>query len=486
MIAHSLSVPCSVVDSFGTTTMLDNREARRTAFAKFALSVLISVTFLSIAGAPLSAQSATSLEALLARADSVNPTIQAAQDRVLAARARIGPAGAWADPMLMAGIENLPLASTNAAAATGHGNGPSIPGDPMTMKMIGVAQTIPYPGKLALRKRAAEREVDAAIASLDASRLGVARDVQTALFELTYLDRALQIAEQNSRVLGDIVRVTEAHYSTGVGGQEDIFKARVEAAHLGETANAVLEQRRAVVAQLNEYLDRDSETPVEAPELPVRIVRAAVAADASAVRFTAQSLGARAAGSPLPPLSDLQDLAVRQNPTLRESEARIAAQIARVALAEKEYKPDFDISLQYGQRNQRPDMITAQVAIPIPLHRKSRQDQEVSEARAELSAMEAEHKAQVNSIRSRVARLASGLERSRTQLALYVKAILPQGSAAATSALASYQSGKADLRTVLDNQNTLFTYQTEYYRALSDFAKNLAELEQVVGSEVVR
>ena len=37
-----------------------------------------------------------------------------------------------------------------------------------------------------------------------------------------------------------------------------------------------------------------------------------------------------------------------------------------------------------------------------------------------------------------------------------------------------------------DNQNTLFTYQTEYYRALSEFAKSLAELEQVVGSEVVR
>jgi outer membrane protein TolC len=39
---------------------------------------------------------------------------------------------------------------------------------------------------------------------------------------------------------------------------------------------------------------------------------------------------------------------------------------------------------------------------------------------------------------------------------------------------------------VLDNQNTLFTYETEYYRSLSDFAKNLAELEQVVGSEILR
>lgn len=100
--------------------------------------------------------------------------------------------------------------------------------------------------------------------------------------------------------------------------------------------------------------------------------------------------------------------------------------------------------------------------------------------------MEADRRAQVNSIRSNIARIVSDLERERTQLALYVKAILPEGSAAATSSLASYQSGKADLLSVLTNQNTLFTYQTAYYRALADFAKSLAELEQVVGSGVLR
>jgi outer membrane protein, heavy metal efflux system len=103
-----------------------------------------------------------------------------------------------------------------------------------------------------------------------------------------------------------------------------------------------------------------------------------------------------------------------------------------------------------------------------------------------LSAMESDQRAKINSVRAQVARLVSELERGRTQLAIYTKAILPQGSAAATAALASYQSGKSDLLTVLDNQNTLFTYETEYYRSLSDFAKNLAELEQIVGSEILR
>jgi outer membrane protein TolC len=53
------------------------------------------------------------------------------------------------------------------------------------------------------------------------------------------------------------------------------------------------------------------------------------------------------------------------------------------------------------------------------------------------------------------------------------------------SALASFQSGRASLLSVLDLQNTVFTYETAYYRSLSDFAKGLAELEQVTGTDVL-
>ncbi len=466
--------------------MLYNNRTRPAASRRSILRALLSFAAIMPLASSARAQASNSLESLLARADSANPSLQAARDRVTAAAARIGPAAAWGDPMLMAGIENLPLGNTSAANAGGHGAGPIVPGDPMTMKMIGVSQTVPYPGKLSLRRQAAEREVDAARANLDASRLAIERDVRTAFFELAYIDRALAIVERNRSVLADVIQVTEAHYASGTGGQQDVLKARVEAARLGETASALLETRRATSAELNATLNRDDTTSIPSAVIPERIVNAAIPSDPNRVRFAAQTLGARTVDSPFPPLPELQDLAVRQNPTLRASEANIAAQAARVELARKGSKPDFDVSLQYGQRNQRPDMITAQVSIPLPIHKRARQDQELEEARAELSAMESDRRAEINSVRSQVARLVSELERGRTQLAIYAKAILPQGGAAAMAALASYQAGKTDLLTVLDNQNTLFTYETEYYRSLSDFAKNLAELERVVGSEILQ
>ena len=66
-----------------------------------------------------------------------------------------------------------------------------------------------------------------------------------------------------------------------------------------------------------------------------------------------------------------------------------------------------------------------------------------------------------------------------------MKAILPQARASLSAATANYQVGKAEFLGVLDDQATVFTYEIDYYRALSDFATNLAELERLAGREIL-
>ncbi len=452
------------------------------------LTVLVSVIAASAVLLPTGAHAqAGSLDSLAARAVAVNPRLRAAQHRVDAARARIGPAGARPDPMLMAGIQNLPLGS-ETTAPNAHGTPAPASGrpDPMTMRMLGIGQTLPYPGKLSLRRRAAEYELDAARLDADAARLEVARDVRRAYYDIAYAERALAIIEQNRLVLLDVIKAAEVRYAVGNGTQPDVLRARVEAARLGEEAVALLEERRAALAALNVLLDRPTETALERAAVPDHIARAAVSDSAGKIRFVSASLGSRAANSPLPPLAALQARAIEQSPMLRTHEAMIAAQTARVELARKDHLPDFDFSLQYGQRSDRPDMISAIVSVPIPIQRGSKQKQLVAESRAELSALGAEHHAMVNEIRGDVARLHAALERDRAQLALYVKAIIPQGRATLESAIANYQVARSDFLSLLDAQTTLFNYETAYFRTLTSFAKTLAELEQVVGEEILR
>jgi cobalt-zinc-cadmium efflux system outer membrane protein len=426
--------------------------------------------------APFGSAAAQAVDTLVIRALAVHPAMRAASARAEAARHRVQPAALLPDPMLMVGIQNLPLG--NEAGMQGP--------DPMTMRMVGVGQTIPYPGKLALRRRVAERELAAAEAAVVATSRQIARDVKDAHYELAFLDRALEIAHRNQSVLVNLIRVTEARYGVGTAGQQDVLKARVEASRLAETAVSLTEQRRATLARLNALLDRESEAPLREPTIAGAIARVAVAESAQEIRFTSAALGARAADSPLRRLAELQEVALRENPELREQEAMIGAQVARAELARREYLPDVDLSLQYGQRPGRPDMITALVSVPLPIWKGRRQDALAAEARAELTALEAARAAKRNEVRAEVARLVSELERQRAQLALYVKAILPQAQASLASAAASYQVGKVEFLTVLDNQATVFSYETEYFRALSDFAKTLAELERVVGVEVLK
>jgi outer membrane protein, heavy metal efflux system len=432
-----------------------------------------------------SASDGRRLDSLTALALAENPKIRAAAMRSDAARHRVVIAGTRPDPMLMAGIQNLPLgkesASTSMSGAALEQSGP----DPMTMRMLGVTQSIPYPGKIALRQRIAEHEARSAEAGVESARREVARDVKDAYYELAFLDKGLAIVARNRDMIASIIRVTDARYGLGTIGQQDVLKARLEASRLAETASSLTEQRHAALARLNALLGRASESPVVDPAVPSRIVRAAVGNAPDDVRFVSNALGARAAGSRLPDLVTLQETAIANDPTLREHEAMIDAQASRVELARKEGRPDVDVAVQYGQRGGGlPDMVSASVSVPLPIFRRRKQDEGVLEATALLHSLHAEHEAGANDLRASVARLVSELERQRTQLALYARAMLPQGRATLTATTAGFQVGKADLLAVLDVQSMLFATETDYFRALTDFARNLAELERLTGKEI--
>ncbi|HET8655803.1 MAG TPA: TolC family protein [Longimicrobiaceae bacterium] len=442
------------------------------------LPSLVGVLMMARTGAawaqasPVPPAPAASVDSLVRAALAASPGVRAATARVEAARAALGQAAALPDPVLMAGVMNAP-----AAAPAGT--------DMMTMRTVGVSQTLPFPGRLALRRRAAEQELASAGAGLDAARLEVAREVEDAYYELAYVDRALEVVRRNERVLADFARITTVRYGAGTAAQADVLTARIETSRLAEEAVALAEERRWQLARLNAALGRPSDTPLAAAAVPERLARAAVAADPRAIGFTSAALGARAAGSPLPPLDELRERAVRQSPALRAEDARIAAQTSRVETARRAHLPDFDLSLQYGQRPGERDVVSATVSVSLPVHRGSRQDLGVEEAGARLAELEAERQGQANELRARVTRAYAEAERERAQLAFLVGSILPQGRAALESATAGYQVGKVDFLALLESRAKLYDYETAYYRALSSFAQRVAELESLVGEEII-
>lgn len=417
-----------------------------------AVVILVGQILLGASGREARAQVAAAayepLDSLVAAAHAAHPQIRAARQRVRAAEARVTPAGTRPDPMLMAGIQNFPLTEPGFA-------------DFMTMKMIGVSQTFPAPGKLASGQRAAEREVSVARAEVDAAVLSTSREMKAVYYDIAYLDEALTIVRRTQVVLVNLIRATEARYEAGGAGQADVLRARIETARLGEDAAAIQEERRGAVARLNALLDRQPVEPFGDAAIPQRIARAAISDSPERIQFASATLGSRVADSPVPAVDSLVVLALRGNPKLRVHEAMIAVQSVRVEAARLERRPDIDLSLQYGQRDGFSDMLSAVVSLPLPLQRARRQDQLVIASRADLSALEAEHHRLRNEVQSDIARLHAQLERSRTQLALIAKAVLPQSRAALNASVTSYQAGRGEFVGVLDAWATLFNSETE-------------------------
>jgi outer membrane protein TolC len=437
-------------------------------------ALVAAFLLLSVPARVFAQEPPSDLAALIERAREASPRILAADEAVAAARARAAAAGAFPDPRLAVGLTNAlvgdPLSSD----------------DMMTMRMVQVGTTVPYPGKLALDREAARWRVAEAEADREATLRAVVAEVEKAYYELAFLNRAIDVVRENRSLLDDLAEVTAARYRVGTGPQQDVLKANVETTRLGDELLGLAREREATLARLNALLDRPVETPLPAPEISAAILAAAMPASGESVTFTAASLDAagRSAG-PVPSGAALRDLARTGDPRLAALEARLEAERAEADLASKAALPDFDVMVGYGQRSGREDMLSVMASVPLPLFKARKQDPLAEAARAETRATEERLAAMTDEVEAEVAALHASLVRTRDQLALLRDGILPQARTSLESALAGYPVDRVDFLTVIDNQVTLYRHELDWWRLLTRFAADLADLERVIGKEVL-
>ena len=126
-------------------------------------------------------------------------------------------------------------------------------------------------------------------------------------------------------------------------------------------------------------------------------------------------------------------------------------------------------------------MVTAMVAISLPLWHQTKQGKKVSESQKEIQSAQDQLAAATNEIRFMMSDKLTEIERAEKQIELLRTGIIPQATLSLDSAFASYRVNKVDFITTLDSLMTLFKYEIQYYRLLSDHRKNIAEIEAAVG-----
>ena len=380
-----------------------------------------------------------------------NPEILAAKKKWEVYKEKVPQAYALEDPMFSFGIINLP---TNF----------SFHQEDMTMKEFSLSQKFPFPGKRPLMKEMAEKEAEAVSTEIQGKIHQIIRDVRAAYYDLSHVYRTTEVTQRNKRILEDFAKIAETRYAVGEGIQQDVFKAHVEVSKMIDDLIMLGQRKRALEAKLNALLNRSPETQVGEPE---------------EVIFRKLPLT----------LEEIQKMALEMNPALKGMKKMVEAKEKALALAKREYYPDFKFLVAYGQRDNGPgvkrlDMLTGMVEVNIPIFYKWKQDRKVAETKAEILAAEAQYRAMKNEILFMVADMSSMIQRVERQIDLYKTGIIPQTSLQINSAMSAYRVNKADFMTLLDSQMTLYKYELEYHQALTEYEKNVANLGAAIGKQL--
>ncbi|MBY0473543.1 MAG: TolC family protein [Nitrosomonas sp.] len=381
-----------------------------------------------------------------------NPEIRAAQQERTAAQQRIAPAEALDDPMLEAGVINAPLASSPFNR------------EDMTMKMIGLSQRLPFPGKRGLRKEVASKDAQAIEYGYQETVNRVVHDLKTAYFDLGLTLEMIQLVEKNRQTLEYFLRIAEERYQVGQGSQADVLKAQTQVSRM-----------------LDRLLGLEREQPVFEAELIRALGRGTQIEALSPALLHLQE-------TPLI-IEVLQQEAMTQRPQLLALQSLIARNEKSVDLARRAYYPDLDVRFSYGQRdsmldgNRRDDMVSMTVAVNLPVWRGNKIEPRILEAQALRDQIASLYQAQSNEVTARLRQQIAMAEQSLKSVKLYQTTILPQARLTVESALTAYQVGRIDFLTLLDNQMTVFDYETNRITAIANYNKALAEIDWLVGKK---
>lgn len=397
-----------------------------------------------------STTNSTALTALISEALENNPEIKAALREREAAGHRIAPAEALDDPVLEAGVINAPLASSPFNR------------EDMTMKMIGLSQRLPFPGKRGLRKDVATKDAESIGYGYRETVNRVVRDIRIAYFDLGLTLERTRIVEKNKLILEDLRHIAERHYGVGLGSQADALKAQTQVSRIIDELLRLARERPVIEAELIRALGRNTNMPLPVTEPP---------------QLQEETLS----------LEQLRERALEQRPQLLALRSIVSREEKALDLARKNYYPDFDVRLAYGQRDnmldgaRRPDMVTLTVAVNLPVWRESKLAPRVAEALARRDQALGLYEAQRNEIAASLRQQIAQAEQSLSSARLYQTSILPQARLTVESALAAYRVNRVDFMTLLDSQMTVFNYEISLATAMAGYNKALAEIDLLVG-----
>ena len=154
-----------------------------------------------------------------------------------------------------------------------------------------------------------------------------------------------------------------------------------------------------------------------------------------------------------------------------------------VALANREYFPDFEISgLGFHNETMNKEGYQFMLGIKVPLYYATKQREGVHEALASRESAGQEFHAMKQDLLFRLQDNVVQAQRAEQLVTILKDAIIPQATLTLESAQAGYAVGSVDFLTLLNSLLTLQENELELHGEMVEHEKAMARLEEILGS----
>jgi cobalt-zinc-cadmium efflux system outer membrane protein len=377
--------------------------------------------------APLDLEHA--LELAAQRSQAVRAARAGASGAAEAARA----AGQLPDPMLSAGIENLPVTGPDRFRTTA---------DSMTMKKVGVSQEWVPPEKRALRQAAAAAQAGREGALGHVALADTRLQTTLAYLDAYYAGEALKLTALTEHHVHEEFEAAKARLASSAGSSQEVLQLTA--------ARGAAEDESADVGQ----------------------------AQAFAMAVLQRWVGLRpdALAAPALPVVPGEQAYVAAHPAVVQAQRDIALAQAEAAATAANRHPNWTWQASYGQRTGLSDMVSVGVSIPLPVSPGERQDRETAARLALVGKAEAALEEATRLAAGEYRSWASDSERLAQRVERYKAGVIAPAQQRVQAALAGYRSNQVQLMALFEARHAEVDMQRKLLTLQRDLAKARAQL----------
>jgi len=342
-------------------------------------------------------------------------------------------AGQQPDPMLSAGIDNLPVTGSNRLSTSA---------EDMTMKRIGISQEW-----VSAEKRAARQAAAGAVVRRESVMEQVAAADARLQAALSYIDayyagEMLALTALNEKHARQELEAGKGRLATVSGNSADV---------LGLTgALGTAEDESAEVHQLQAAAQAALQRWIGPPADELVMPRLAIAPS--------------------------RDEFVARNAAVVTGQRAIEVARAETEVATLNRKPNWSYEVSYGQRQGRADLVSFGVSIPLPIAPAARQDRETAAKLAMVEKAEADLAEAQRAAAAEYEALASDARRLQERIERFRSAVLGPLKQRTAATLAAYGANQASLTMLFEARHAEVQAQRKLLGLQRDLAMAQARL----------